>query len=211
MESYFKHLHYGGFMNNTIRSMCLATVLASGIIALSWAQTATAPAKIEMVHQTVAAKTDTHTAKLQPQTACPVTGDPIDKKLYVDYKGKRIYVCCSGCLATVKKNPEKYIKKLEKMGQGVEAISDNSKKEGKDSKADTSVKGMDMKGMKMSGDTAGKAAVGGYWTCPMHPEIHQATPGNCPICGMKLEYRAPGLKKKTPAAKADTAMNGMKM
>jgi len=25
------------------------------------------------------------------------------------------------------------------------------------------------------------------WTCPMHPEIVQAEPGSCPICGMSLE------------------------
>jgi Cu+-exporting ATPase len=25
------------------------------------------------------------------------------------------------------------------------------------------------------------------WTCPMHPEVVQATPGSCPICGMALE------------------------
>src|SRR4051812_29733904 len=25
------------------------------------------------------------------------------------------------------------------------------------------------------------------YTCPMHPEIRQAGPGNCPICGMALE------------------------
>jgi hypothetical protein len=25
-----------------------------------------------------------------------------------------------------------------------------------------------------------------YYTCPMHPEIHLAAPGKCPICGMKL-------------------------
>ncbi len=27
------------------------------------------------------------------------------------------------------------------------------------------------------------------WTCPMHPEIVQGQPGNCPICGMALEPR----------------------
>ncbi|NNL49050.1 MAG: heavy metal translocating P-type ATPase, partial [Acidimicrobiia bacterium] len=27
------------------------------------------------------------------------------------------------------------------------------------------------------------------WTCPMHPEIVQDEPGNCPICGMALERR----------------------
>lgn len=28
-----------------------------------------------------------------------------------------------------------------------------------------------------------------YWTCPMHPQVRQPTPGNCPICGMKLVKR----------------------
>ncbi len=25
-----------------------------------------------------------------------------------------------------------------------------------------------------------------YWTCPMHPEVRQKGPGDCPKCGMKL-------------------------
>lgn len=25
------------------------------------------------------------------------------------------------------------------------------------------------------------------YTCPMHPEVRQPSPGNCPKCGMKLE------------------------
>jgi YHS domain-containing protein len=65
---------------------------------------------------TVAKKT------LAPQTTCPVMGGAINKKLYVDYKGKRIYVCCPGCIEELRGNPEKYIKKLEDMGQGVEVI-----------------------------------------------------------------------------------------
>ena len=28
---------------------------------------------------------------------------------------------------------------------------------------------------------------GAIYTCPMHPEIRQQGPGNCPICGMALE------------------------
>src|SRR6478752_5539313 len=28
---------------------------------------------------------------------------------------------------------------------------------------------------------------GTLYTCPMHPEIHAAGPGACPICGMALE------------------------
>lgn len=29
------------------------------------------------------------------------------------------------------------------------------------------------------------------WTCPMHPEIRKPEPGNCPICGMKLQPAPP--------------------
>src|SRR5512143_2029577 len=29
------------------------------------------------------------------------------------------------------------------------------------------------------------------YTCPMHPQVRQVGPGNCPICGMALEPVAP--------------------
>ncbi len=37
-----------------------------------------------------------------------------------------------------------------------------------------------------------RAAAGGAWTCPMHPQIVRDAPGACPICGMALEPMAPG-------------------
>jgi P-type Cu+ transporter len=35
------------------------------------------------------------------------------------------------------------------------------------------------------------APPGAIYTCPMHPEIRQNHPGNCPICGMTLEPETP--------------------
>ena len=35
--------------------------------------------------------------------------------------------------------------------------------------------------------TAAPVPEGGIYTCPMHPQIRQTGPGNCPICGMALE------------------------
>jgi YHS domain-containing protein len=46
------------------------------------------------------------------QKNCPVTGDPIDPNVFVEYKGKKVYFCCSMCIAPFNKNPEKYIAKL---------------------------------------------------------------------------------------------------
>lgn len=51
------------------------------------------------------------------QTTCPVMGAAINKNIYVDHNGKRVYFCCNACPAAFKKDPEKYIKKLE--GEGV--------------------------------------------------------------------------------------------
>ena len=47
---------------------------------------------------------------------------------------------------------------------------------------------------KYLGKQAGPAAelpTGTIYTCPMHPEIRQAGPGSCPICGMALEPLEP--------------------
>ncbi len=52
----------------------------------------------------------------KPQSVCPVLGGNIDKKVYVDYQGKRIYFCCQGCDAEFRKDPEKYLKKIQEQG-----------------------------------------------------------------------------------------------
>ena len=57
------------------------------------------------------------------QTTCPVMeGNAINKKLFVDYEGKRIYVCCRGCIGEVNGDPAKYVKKLEAEGITLETV-----------------------------------------------------------------------------------------
>jgi hypothetical protein len=51
-----------------------------------------------------------------PQKTCPVMGGKINKELYVDAEGCRIYVCCKGCISAVKADPEKYIEKMKADG-----------------------------------------------------------------------------------------------
>jgi Cu+-exporting ATPase len=41
------------------------------------------------------------------------------------------------------------------------------------------------------GEAAPSPAAATTYTCPMHPEIRQAGPGSCPICGMALEPETP--------------------
>ena len=50
------------------------------------------------------------------QTECPVMDGKVNKSLFVDAQGKRIYVCCGGCIGKVKADPGKYIKEMEAKG-----------------------------------------------------------------------------------------------
>ncbi|MFH1549340.1 MAG: YHS domain-containing protein [Planctomycetota bacterium] len=54
------------------------------------------------------------------QTTCPVMGNPINKELFVDHDGKRVYFCCKGCIEDFKKDPEKYMKALADAGVELE-------------------------------------------------------------------------------------------
>ena len=62
--------------------------------------------------------------KTMSQEICPVMtfgdiGCSVTKNdIYTDYQGKRIYFCSKACRETFKKDPEKYIKKLEDEGSG---------------------------------------------------------------------------------------------
>jgi YHS domain-containing protein len=37
---------------------------------------------------------------------------PINKEIYTEYKGKKVYFCCPGCKEQFEKEPEKYLGKL---------------------------------------------------------------------------------------------------
>ncbi len=42
-----------------------------------------------------------------------------------------------------------------------------------------------------------------FYTCPMHPQIRQIAPGNCPICGMTLEPETPVIAEGPSAELVD--------
>lgn len=56
------------------------------------------------------------------QAACPVLGGKINKNIYADYQGQRVYFCCPGCPEAFKKNPEAYLKKMREQGVTPEKI-----------------------------------------------------------------------------------------
>ena len=69
-------------------------------------------------------------AEGQPQTTCPVMkGSPVNKSLYVDAEGYRIYVCCGGCIDAVKADPAKYIAQLKAEGVELEKTPESPAEE----------------------------------------------------------------------------------
>jgi len=59
--------------------------------------------------------------KAKDQTLCPVMGAPIDKSVFVDYEGTRVFFCCPGCKSEFLKEPEKYLNKMKSDGIVLEA------------------------------------------------------------------------------------------
>ena len=96
-----------------MKSICGAFVLTMALCALVLAA-AGQPAD-DKAGKAAVQSTDVKAGK--PQTTCPVTGDKLENKnVYSDYKGKRVYFCCTGCANEFSKDPEKYMKQMKDAG-----------------------------------------------------------------------------------------------
>ena len=42
------------------------------------------------------------------QVTCPVTGEPVDRKTFIEHDGKKVFFCCKGCLGKFQKDPDRY-------------------------------------------------------------------------------------------------------
>ena len=58
----------------------------------------------------------------KPQEVCPISGKAINKAVFAEYDGKRVYFCCADCPAEFVKDPAKYVKKLEDAGVVLEKV-----------------------------------------------------------------------------------------
>jgi YHS domain-containing protein len=86
--------------------LCVSVVLM-GLVALQGCKTAESKNGAAMVEP---AK---EIGQQAVQTNCPIMeGMTIDKSVYTEHQGKKVYFCCAGCINTFKGNPEKYLSKL---------------------------------------------------------------------------------------------------
>ncbi len=110
--------------------------------------------------------------KAEQSLSDPVCGMNVteDSEHHLHYHHQEYFFCSSTCLGKFKAEPEKYIKE-EQVGEHHchdhehQHHSHTSHSHSSEQPLDTS----------------------SYYTCPMHPEIHEDKPGNCPKCGMALD------------------------
>jgi|GEM_PF-2348125 len=80
---------------------------------------------------------ETKVPEAKAQATCPVMGGLVDKNIFVDVKGYRLYVCCNSCIAKVKADPDKYLAIIKANGETpakAPASKDESKKEKEENK-----------------------------------------------------------------------------
>jgi len=51
------------------------------------------------------------------QTTCPVMGGAVNKAIFIEYQGKKVYFCCNPCKDKFKEAPEQFIAKLPQFNQ----------------------------------------------------------------------------------------------
>jgi P-type Cu+ transporter len=122
---------------------------------------------------------------------CGMTVDPAKAAAKQDLRGTTYYFCSRGCAARFAKEPEKFLSAPGSSGMetahssasavGVAAVRRGPATGGQHTRKTS---GALQTGSKTTDTATAKTAL---YTCPMHPQIVQAGPGSCPICGMALE------------------------
>ena len=97
-----------------------------------------------------------------------------DSEHHLHYHNQEYFFCSSTCLGKFKAEPEKYIKEEQDREHHCHdhEHQHHSHTSHSHSHSHSSEQPLDSPS---------------YYTCPMHPEIHEDKPGNCPKCGMALD------------------------
>jgi YHS domain-containing protein len=98
-----------------VKSRHLIALLIAGMLMLTMISLTGCKEKTETAEPAVKTETEQVVAAVSEeieQTTCPVMDGAINKNLFTEYKGKKVYFCCPGCKEKFEENPEQYIAKL---------------------------------------------------------------------------------------------------
>ena len=94
-------------MKKSIVMLLLAGFLTVGLIGLTGCKEESEP--VTPPPDSNAPETASATIE---QTTCPVMAGAIDKNIFVEYQGQKVYFCCPGCKQKFEEEPQKYLVKL---------------------------------------------------------------------------------------------------
>ncbi|MCC7336011.1 MAG: heavy metal translocating P-type ATPase [Pirellulaceae bacterium] len=107
---------------------------------------------------------------------CGMTVNP-GEALHSEHEGRPYFFCSAGCQRKFEEDPSGVL--------AARSEKDASKKHSTKEDASCCSSGKHGGSSTMASDS--KSDSKAIYTCPMHPEIEQIGPGDCPICGMDLE------------------------
>ncbi len=115
----------------------------------------------------------------------PVCGMMVNPATAVsaEHDGKTYHFCCDGCRTSFVADPGKYLNAKPFELPPKKPMGHDHAHHGHDH----AHHGHDHAHHHAQAGAAKPAPAGTKYTCPMHPEIVQDGPGDCPICGMALE------------------------
>jgi len=158
---------------------------------------------------------------------CGMSVDPATAKHRFEHAGETYVFCCAGCLNKFAADPDRYLAKAD----AADAVKATDPVCGMTVDPATAKHRFEHEGRtyafcsagcasKFAADperylkapaerprgeprAAAAAPADAIYTCPMHPEIEQVGPGDCPICGMALEPKTVSVEQGPSAEYLD--------
>jgi len=121
---------------------------------------------------------------------CGMTVDPETTPHHAHHESETFYFCSAHCREKFLADPAHYTGKSQG-SEEVEGAHACHHHHGHAGQVETSA-------ADGRYDTVPPGHSGPVYTCPMHPQVRQAKPGSCPICGMGLELESAAMVEEGP-------------
>ncbi len=125
--------------------------------------------------------------KTEKDPVCGMTVNPAQSKPESVFNSTRYFFCGPKCKIKFDENPQLF---TSHTGKNIAEKHSSDK-----SPSECAIMIKTQSAPPVTEEITSRTTNSNVYTCPMHPEIRQNQPGNCPICGMALESILPVLQQ----------------